>query len=316
MLYKLVITFLVLSIALIAPYFAYLEHKPYSKDEPIYIKDGLSINDAISEVAKHNFVNKVFLKYFLYFNKIKTFKSGEYDIYGKPMSEIIFDMNEGNTITHKILINEGTNIYDLNNLINDSMLVNDCQFLSCIRTDFNFKEGILYPDTYFYKKGNLASNILQKSHDRLKKYLDELKYSQNNNNNLDINEILILSSIVEKEAGNNNEKKLIAGVFLNRLEKNMRLQADPTIIYGLLPNFDGDIKKSNILDRNNKYNTYMINGLPPSPIAISSISSIDAVFNGKPGKFLYFVADSKTSHYFSKTYEEHVKKIKELELDK
>ena len=308
--------FLVLSIALIAPYFAYLEHKPYSKDEPIYIKDGSSINDAISEVAKQNFVNKAFLKYFLYFNKIKTFKSGEYDIYGKPMSEIIFDMNEGNTITHKILINEGTNIYDLNNLINDSMLVNDCQFLSCIKTDFNFKEGILYPDTYFYKKGNLASNILQKSHDRLKKYLDELKYSQNNNNNLDINEILILSSIVEKEAGNNNEKKLIAGVFLNRLEKNMRLQADPTIIYGLLPNFDGDIKKSNILDRNNKYNTYMINGLPPSPIAISSISSIDAVFNGKPGKFLYFVADSKTSHYFSKTYEEHVKKIKELELDK
>ena len=315
MLYKLVITFLVLSISLIAPYFAYLEHKPYSKDEPIYIKDGLSINDAISEVAKHNFVNKVFLKYFLYFNKIKTFKSGEYDIYGKPMSEIIFDMNEGNTITHKILINEGTNIYDLNNLINDSMLVNDCQFLSCIRTDFNFKEGILYPDTYFYKKGNLASNILQKSHDRLKKYLDELKYSQKNNNNLDINEILILSSIVEKEAGNNNEKKLIAGVFLNRLEKNMRLQADPTIIYGLLPNFNGDITKANLRDKNNPYNTYQIPGLPPTPISTISKSSLEAVILGMKNDYLYFVAKGDGTHKFSKTYKEHLDAVNRYQLN-
>ena len=96
----------------------------------------------------------------------------------------------------------------------------------------------------------------------------------------------------------------------------MRLQADPTIIYGLLPNFDGDIKKSDILDKNNKYNTYMINGLPPSPIAVSSLSSIKSVYEGVPSDYLFFVADSKTSHYFSKTYKEHLNKIKELGLDK
>ena len=315
MFYKSII-FLILSIiAVIAPYRAYIEHEPYSVDKSIYIEDGTSINDAISEIINQNFINKIFLRYFLISHNIETLKSGEYEIYKKTMSQIIFDMYEGNTITHKLIINEGINIYDLNKLINESNLINDCQYLNCIKTDFNFKEGILYPDTYFYKKNNFASDILQKSHDRLKNYLDDLNFSSNNND-LDIEELLILASIVEKEAGNNDEKKLIAGVFLRRLEERMRLQADPTIIYGLLPNFDGDIKKSNILDRNNKYNTYMIKGLPPSPIAISSLSSIDAVFKGKPGEFLYFVADSKTTHHFSKTYQEHLNKIEELGLNK
>ena len=85
-------------------------------------------------------------------------------------------------------------------------------------------------------------------------------------------EALILASIIEKEAGNHLEKKDIAGVFLKRISLGMKLQADPTIIYGLLPNFDGDIKKTDILDKNNRYNTYMIKGLPPTPISIVSIN--------------------------------------------
>ena len=96
----------------------------------------------------------------------------------------------------------------------------------------------------------------------------------------------------------------------------MRLQADPTIIYGLLPNFDGDIKKSDILNKRNAYNTYMINGLPPSPIAFASKSSLKAAILNSPGDYFYFVANSKNSHYFSKTYDEHKQAIKRLRLDK
>jgi UPF0755 protein len=156
-----------------------------------------------------------------------------------------------------------------------------------------------------------ASSILIKSHERLDNYLDNNMKDKSMNKE----DILILASIIEKEAGNDEEKLEISGVFLKRLSIDMKLQADPTIIYGLLPNFDGDIKKSDILNRNNKYNTYMINGLPPTPISISSLSSIDAAINGSPGEYLFFVADSPTSHYFSKTYEEHVNKIKELGLN-
>ena len=96
----------------------------------------------------------------------------------------------------------------------------------------------------------------------------------------------------------------------------MRLQADPTIIYGLLPNFDGDIKKSDILDKNNPYNTYMIKSLPPTPIAIPSLTSIEAAVLSTPGEYLFFVANTPSSHYFSKTYDEHLSMIKTLGLNK
>tara|TARA_Y100000746_G_scaffold40474_1_gene30089 strand:+ start:138 stop:1091 length:954 start_codon:yes stop_codon:yes gene_type:complete len=314
--FKTLLLIFFLCFSFIAPYKAYFNHKPTLINQPLIIDDGLTINMAISKITQQNIFNKLYLKIFLTFNKIDTFMSGEYQVYKKPLKEIIQDMEVGNTITHKITINEGTNIYELNNLINDSYLTNDCEMLKCINTSFNYFEGILYPDTYFYKRGDKASKLLQKSHDRLTNYLYLISSNENRVNSLNNEELLILSSIIEKEAGNHYEKPLIAGVFIKRLNKNMRLQADPTIIYGLLPNFDGDIKKSNILDKNNKYNTYMINGLPPSPIAISSISSIDAAFGATPGEYLYFVADTSKSHHFSKTYDEHLEKIQELGLDK
>ena len=314
--FKILFIIFFLCFSFVAPYKAYFSHKPLLINQSLTIEDGSTINMVISEITPQNIFNKLYLKIFLLINEIDTLKSGEYKIYQKSLKEIIKDMNQGNTITHKIVIREGTNLYELNNLINDSYLINDCEMLKCLNTLFDYSEGTLYPDTYFYKRGDKASIILQKSHDRLMKYLNSLSLNKIRVNSLNNEELLILSSIIEKEAGNHDEKPLIAGVFIKRLNENMRLQADPTIIYGLLPDFDGDIKKSNILDRNNKYNTYMINGLPPSPIAISSISSIDAAFGAKPGEYLYFVADSNKSHYFSKTYDEHLNKIRELGLDK
>ena len=225
-------------------------------------------------------------------------------------------MQYGDTITYKLKINEGITIYELEKLIDNSYLYNNCSFLKCIETDLPFKEGIMYPDTYFYKKGMKSSDILIKSYERLDDYLNFKLNAEDTKTSLKKADILILASIIEKEAGNNNEKLNIASVFLKRLSIGMRLQADPTIIYGLLPNFDGDIKKSDILDKNNKYNTYMINGLPPSPISISSMSSIDAAIDGVPGDYLFFVADSPTSHYFSKSYDEHLEMINQLGLDK
>jgi UPF0755 protein len=162
-----------------------------------------------------------------------------------------------------------------------------------------------------------ASSLLQASHERLFNTVSKLWLNKPPNNPLkNINEAIILASIIEKEAGNNQEKPVIAGVFLKRLTLGMRLQADPTIIYGLLPNFDGDIKKSDILNKNNLHNTYMIKGLPPTPISMASLSSIEAAINSVPGNYLYFVANSKTSHYFSKTYEEHLEMINILGLNK
>ena len=214
-------------------------------------------------------------------------------------------------------IKDGANIYDVQKELENSFLDIDCFNLNCVKRQTPFKEGILYPDTYFYKDSMKASSLLQASHERLFNTVSKLWLNKPPNNPLkNINEAIILASIIEKEAGNNQEKPLIAGVFLKRLTLGMRLQADPTIIYGLLPNFDGDIKKSDILNKNNLYNTYMIKGLPPTPISMASLSSIEAAINSVPGNYLYFVANSKTSHYFSKTYDEHLEMINILGLNK
>ena len=313
---RLTLFLFILSISIYAPYTAFIGDIPQKDDSILEVNNGDTINDVFSKFLPMNYFNNFFSKIYLYLNDIRSIQAGEYQIGNKSFSEIVSALQYGDTITYKLKINEGITIYELEKLINDSYLDNNCSFLKCIETDLPFKEGIMYPDTYFYKKGMQASEILNKSYERLDNYLNIKLNSVHTKTSLKKADVLILASIIEKEAGNNNEKLNIASVFLKRLSIGMRLQADPTIIYGLLPNFDGDIKKSDILDKNNKYNTYMIYGLPPSPISISSISSIDAAIEAEPGDYLFFVADSPTSHYFSKSYDEHLEMINKLGLYK
>ena len=312
--FRFLFIFTLLSFSFYAPYKAYLNDNNHNLTEIIVVKDGDTISDTLNQISSKNIFHFFFLKIFVKFNDFINFQSGEYTTKDISIKKLITNIENGSTVTHKLIIKEGSTIYDLNKLINNSKLINDCEMLSCIESKYGFKEGILYPDTYFYKNGMLASEILSKSHTRLVNYLEN-NIEENIHNFNDVRKVLILASIIEKEAGNEKEKNDIASVFLKRLSINMKLQADPTIIYGLLPNFDGDIKKSDILDTTNKFNTYMIQGLPPSPISISSMSSIKAASFSKPGEYLFFVADSKTSHYFSKSYDEHLNKIKELKLD-
>ena len=312
------ITIIVIAIlSFIGPYKAFINFVPNNTLNSIVINNGDSMNDIVNQLIPDSLLNKVLFRTFLKLESIDSFKSGEYELLNKSLIEIFILFKEGKTITHKLTIQEGSTIYDLQKLLDNSFLINNCYYLDCIDSQYPFKEGILFPNTYFYKKDMLASSILKQSYNKLDLVLSELWSKKPANNILkDKNEALILASIIEKEAGNDNEKSLIASVFLKRIEIGMRLQADPTIIYGLLPNFDGDIKKSDILDKNNPYNTYMIKSLPPTPIAIPSLTSIEAAVLSTPGEYLFFVANTPTSHYFSKTYDEHLSMIKTLGLNK
>ena len=306
----------IILLSFFGPYKAFLNSNPIDKNY-IDIYAGSSMYAVLDNLKLSSSINKLFFRIYLHAKSIKSFQAGEYDIKNKDFSEIIDLFVKGKTYTHSLTIIEGMNIYDIENEIENSFLINDCSFLVCIKSNYPFKEGVLYPDTYFYKKGMKASDILNKSH---KKLDDFLNTTWNKKPDTDILknkfQALVLASIIEKEAGNHSEKPDIAGVFLKRLRIGMKLQADPTIIYGLLPNFDGDIRKSDILDKNNIYNTYMINGLPPTPISISSMSSIEAAILSTPGEYLFFVANSANSHYFSRTYDEHLNMIKQVGLDK
>ena len=307
---------IIFTISILGPYHAFINFEP-AKDEYIVVKQGESMTRTLDNLVKSNIVDTIFFKVFLAIENIDSFQAGKYEVEEKNLKEIFLDLSQGNTSTHKLVIKDGANIYDVQKELENSFLDIDCFNLNCIKRQTPFKEGILYPDTYFYKDSMKASSLLQASHERLFNTVSKLWLNKPPNNPLkNINEAIILASIIEKEAGNNQEKPLIAGVFLKRLTLGMRLQADPTIIYGLLPNFDGDIKKSDILNKNNLHNTYMIKGLPPTPISMASLSSIEAAINSVPGNYLYFVANSKTSHYFSKTYEEHLEMINILGLNK
>ena len=299
------------------PYKAFLNSNPIQDKNFIDVYEGSSMYAVLDNLKLTSLLNKIFFRIYLNTNSIKSFQAGEYDIKNKNFKEIIDLLAKGKTFTHSFTIIEGMNIYDIEKELENSSLINDCSLLICIKTNYPFKEGVLYPDTYFYKKGMRASDLLNKSHKRLDDLLNKIWMKKPDNDILKNKyQALILASIIEKEAGNHSEKPDIAGVFLKRISIGMKLQADPTIIYGLLPNFDGDIRKSDILDKNNIYNTYMIKGLPPTPISMSSMSSIEAAILSLPGEYLFFVANSPNSHYFSKTYDEHLNMIKKIGLDK
>ena len=307
----------VVFLSFFGPYKAFLNSNPISGKNFIDVYEGSSMYAVLDNLKLSSLVNKLFFRIYLNTNSIKSFQAGEYDIENKNFKEIIDLLVKGETYTHSLTIIEGMNIYDIEKELENSFLVNDCSLLICLKTNYPFKEGVLYPDTYFYKKGMKASDLLNKSHRKLDDLLNTIWMKKPENDILKNKyQALILASIIEKEAGNHSEKPDIAGVFLKRMSIGMKLQADPTIIYGLLPDFDGDIRKSDILDRNNIYNTYMIKGLPPTPISMSSMSSIEAAILSLPGEYLFFVANSPNSHYFSKTYDEHLNMIKKIGLDK
>ena len=296
--------------------------KSYSYTKPLLAQTTLDIatGDSINKILSNFPISSLeqnLLKIFLYTNNIHLIQAGHYDVQSKTWSEIFVDFSEGNIKEYRFKIQEGTNIFDLKKLLLSSKLKLDCPDFNCLNNQLNFTEGTLMPETYFYNFNSPASNILIKSQDSFIEYAELLWEKKQPSNPLKtLDEAIILASIVEKEAGNKKEKPIIAGVFLNRLNLNMRLQADPTIIYGLLPNFNGNITKLNLQDSSNRYNTYKIKGLPPTPIAMISKSSLEAVILGIPNNYVYFVAKGDGTHYFSTKYADHLKAVRKFQLDK
>jgi UPF0755 protein len=178
-------------------------------------------------------------------------------------------------------------------------------------------EGLFFPDTYQFLRGDSDLSILQRAYQRLLDVLDQ-EWSKRQKD-LPIQtpyDALILASIVEKETGLPAERPMIAGVFIRRLQAKMLLQTDPSVIYGLGARYDGNIRSNDLKDVSNPYNTYRQLGLTPTPIALAGREAIRAVLQPQLGKDLYFVARGDGSHYFSDTLDEHNKAVRKFQLER
>ena len=172
-------------------------------------------------------------------------------------------------------------------------------------------DGWLYPDTYNYTPNSTDLELLQRAAERMKKALDKAWNERDKDLPLENSyEMLILASIVEKETGIAAERPQVASVFINRLKAKMKLQTDPTVIYGMGEDYNGNIRKKD-LETPTPYNTYVIDGLPPTPIAMPSEDALQAVAHPAQTEFYYFVADGTGGHKFSRNLNEHNKAVQE-----
>ena len=228
-------------------------------------------------------------------------KAGEYLIpKNLTLAQIQNILQKGNTLNREFTLIEGSTAVDLkNNLLKNPYLTGEITEL---------EEGIYKPDTYFFKLGYPRSKLLNQMKIAQEKFLNSVWKNKRKNFVLkNKNELLTLASIVQMESGNIDDSKLVASVFINRLNKKMKLQSDVTLAYGFKVNGKKITKK--MLKSTNPYNTYKFHGLPPTPISYPGENALNALRNIEKTEYIYFVSDGNGRHRFSKTYSLHKKNI-------
>ncbi|MDB3898392.1 endolytic transglycosylase MltG [Gammaproteobacteria bacterium] len=252
-------------------------------------------------------------------NSIRT---GEYELQpGITPVQLLHKIVNGESVQYRITLVEGWTfeqalqaIWSADNIVPSLDGLSMAEVSASMNLGRENPEGLLYPDTYFYTKGTSDIELLLRASEKLNTVLSDawaarlgaLPYA-------DQYEALTMASIIEKESASNSERGLIAAVFVSRMELGMRLQSDPTVIYGMGDRYAGNIRREDLSEQT-PYNTYRIGGLPPTPIALSGEESIVAALNPEQTDYLYFVAKGDGSHHFSRTLDEHNAAVREYQL--
>ncbi|MGL5949546.1 MAG: endolytic transglycosylase MltG [Aeromonas sp.] len=251
-------------------------------------------------------------------------KSGTFEITeGQTVKSALAQFASGKEFLFHITLVEGARFTDwqqqLQNaphLIREIKNLSDAEIGKKLGMAHGQLEGWFLPETYAYTPSASDLSILRRANVSMQEVLQsQWEQRQSDLPYKNAYEALIMASIIEKETGIAHERKMIASVFINRLRKGMKLQTDPTVIYGVKDRYDGNIRKRDLLD-NNPYNTYVINGLPPTPIAMPSRAAIEAALNPASTEYYYFVAKGGGEHHFSKTLKEHNRAVRTYILNK
>ncbi|MCP4912270.1 MAG: endolytic transglycosylase MltG [Oligoflexia bacterium] len=264
---------------------------------------------------------KVFHRYAQINDTMTKFRAGNFEIkQGSTMLDVFDTLLKGQALTEKISIPEGKNLFEIAQIFEAKNVVKADEFIKLAKSQSFTEElgipgermeGYLYPDTYNLNENMSAEQVIRVMFSTFKNKTKEVNFSSAPLG-LTKHQVIILASMVEKETGAGHERPIIAGVFINRLKKRMRLQSDPTTIYGIYENFNGNLRKKHLLEKT-PYNTYKVSGLPVGPIANPGLESIRAVLSPKKHNYLYFVSQNDGTHIFSTNYRDHRKAVEEYQ---
>ncbi|OGR24903.1 MAG: aminodeoxychorismate lyase [Desulfobacterales bacterium RIFOXYA12_FULL_46_15] len=298
---------------------------PDAKQKTIMVISGQGLKAIAEHLENEEIIsNKLYFSIYTNFKKAgKKIQAGEYLLSASQSPEEILDIFiKGKVKLYRLTIPEGFNIREIAALVEKEnfcdmkkfmTLCNSPSFIKRLGIQVFSLEGYLFPDTYFFSKQNTCEDIISAMVGRFNSVFTEDLRRRAGSLGFSAHEILTLASIIEKETGDASERPLISSVFHNRLKKNMRLESDPTVIYGI-EDFDGNIKKIH-LQTVTPYNTYQISGLPPGPIANPGALSLEAALYPAQTGYFYFVSKKDTTHYFSETYEEHLRAVRRYHLN-
>lgn len=280
---------------------------------------GTSFNALLADMSEKGLNHDpLFLKVYARLdNDLTQIKAGEYAVLPQDSTwDLLQRIQRGEVAQHAITVPEGWSILQIAPALEAAGIADAAEFIELamnpdLPPEFGLEsvtlEGFLFPDTYFFARGHGAKGVIDTMVQRFWRNLPDDYEERAQKLGLTKWEAIVLASIIEKETGQPSERKVISGVFHNRLRINMRLQSDPTVTYGV-EGFEGRIRRRH-LNAHTPYNTYRINGLPPGPIASPGLDSIIAAVEPADVPYYYFVSKNDGSHYFSTTYREHNKAV-------
>ncbi|MCA1958332.1 MAG: endolytic transglycosylase MltG [Nitrospira sp.] len=246
---------------------------------------------------------------------------GEYELHAAmPPADILSKLLTGRVVLHSVTIPEGYTIAQIADMLSERnitdraefiRLARDKSFIQTLKISAESLEGYLFPDTYRFARRTAAADVIKTMVDQLDRVFSAEWQGRAKELGLTRHQVLTLASVIEKETGSADERPRISSVFHNRLKKNIPLQSDPTVIYGL-PHFDGNLRKKD-LSHPSPYNTYRWVGLPPGPIASPGADSIRAALYPASTPHLYFVSKNDGTHYFSTTLLQHNKAVEQYQ---
>jgi len=299
---------------------------PAAVEKVFTINPGQGLKVIAGNLEKESIIsNKT---YFIIFTKIKKadkkIQAGEYILSAsKSPEQILETLIKGRVKLYRITLPEGLNIKEVAGVVDKTKLCakkrfmdlcHDPAFILSLGVKATSLEGYLFPDTYFFPKHSSCEDIITTMVAHFNNIFTAEWQARAKTLGFSIHDIVTLAAIIEKETGDASERPVISSVFHNRLKKNMRLESDPTVIYGI-KNFDGNIKRKH-LKMLTPYNTYQIKGLPVGPIANPGALSLEAALNPAQTNYLFFVSKKDTTHKFSKTIQEHNRAVRKYQLRK